>query len=299
MRHPTLPLLLAIAVLLPTGPAAAESQPCKALLAEGFLEMRRVRYERALELFEQAALGGGECAVEARLGIADNYNRMNEHKLAAAAAQEVLRATADREILAEAQYQIGLAFDKRGGKMNKKKVASVEAFLHALELSDGGHEKAARSLLRIYRETHQDEAYAALQARYPRIRVFTLGEQREQMVKSTCDTVSGKWDLEIPRFDADGETESAGFTAPVPTETPQPKYPEREREERRQGLVVFEAGVGPTGKVLQVRIIRGLNAALDGAALDAVCRWVFQPATNPEGTPVASYTLGEIELRAR
>ncbi len=186
LRHPCLPLSAVALLLLVPGPGLAQSggettvHSCKTFLAQGFLETRRARFPEALEAFEAAAAGAG-CAVEAQLGFAETYNAMNRHKPALEAASRVLATATDPEILSLAHYQIGLARDIRGNRMNQKKQAAEAAFRKALELSEGTHIDSVRALMRIYKETHRDEALAALEEQYPDHRVATRSEQRRKL----------------------------------------------------------------------------------------------------------------------
>jgi protein TonB len=65
-----------------------------------------------------------------------------------------------------------------------------------------------------------------------------------------------------------------------------PIYPEAARRARVQGVVVLEATILPDGTVGHIRTLRSLPFGLTEAAVDAVQRWVFKPATL-EGEPVA------------
>ena len=74
--------------------------------------------------------------------------------------------------------------------------------------------------------------------------------------------------------------------APVKLFAPPPRYPEIARRAREQGLVVVEAVIDETGAVTRARILTGLRFGLDEAALEAIERWRFEPATL-NGKPVA------------
>jgi periplasmic protein TonB len=67
----------------------------------------------------------------------------------------------------------------------------------------------------------------------------------------------------------------------------QPQYPEAARKARLQGIVILEAIITKSGSVESVRILRGLNPLLDSAAMQAVSRWKYEPATfNGRTVPV-------------
>jgi periplasmic protein TonB len=69
----------------------------------------------------------------------------------------------------------------------------------------------------------------------------------------------------------------SGVVAPVPVKQAHPKYTAEAREKRVQGLVELEAVVLEDGTVGDVRVTKSLEESLDGAAVDAMKRWIFKP----------------------
>jgi protein TonB len=67
-----------------------------------------------------------------------------------------------------------------------------------------------------------------------------------------------------------------------------PSYPEDARKERIEGLVVIQARIDETGKVVRTRLLHGVDPALDQAAVDSIRAWRFEPALL-DGKPVAVY----------
>ena len=57
-----------------------------------------------------------------------------------------------------------------------------------------------------------------------------------------------------------------------------PVYPDIARHARREGTVVMEAVLDPTGRVTQLRVIQSVPL-LDQAAVDAVRQWRYTPST--------------------
>jgi protein TonB len=64
-----------------------------------------------------------------------------------------------------------------------------------------------------------------------------------------------------------------------------PEYPEKARELGIEGRVMLELTVDGEGKVIDVRIVKGLHPVLDAAAVEAAKKMRFQPGT-VNGTPV-------------
>jgi protein TonB len=62
--------------------------------------------------------------------------------------------------------------------------------------------------------------------------------------------------------------------------SPQPEYPLMARQRRQEGAVLLRITVSETGAVAKVEVARSSgHAALDGAAVDAVEQWVYEPGT--------------------
>lgn len=76
---------------------------------------------------------------------------------------------------------------------------------------------------------------------------------------------------------------------PVKVNSPQPQYTEIARKARIQGVVIVQAIIDKEGNVTSVKLLKGLPMGLDTAALDAIKRWKFKPATLADGRPVAVY----------
>lgn len=73
---------------------------------------------------------------------------------------------------------------------------------------------------------------------------------------------------------------------PVRVFAPDPVYPEAARQARVEGVVVLQAVIDTLGRVVNLRVLKGLPSGLSEAATDAVAQWRFKPATL-EGRPVA------------
>jgi protein TonB len=67
-----------------------------------------------------------------------------------------------------------------------------------------------------------------------------------------------------------------------------PVYTEAARRARIQGVVIVEAIIDKQGNVTNVRVLKALPMGLDQAAVDAVKKWRFKPATL-NGRPVNVY----------
>ena len=72
---------------------------------------------------------------------------------------------------------------------------------------------------------------------------------------------------------------------PLPGSTPPPSYPSRALRRNESGTVMVQATIGVDGFPESITVTRGSGSRdLDRAAVDAVRRWRFQPATR-DGRP--------------
>jgi periplasmic protein TonB len=85
------------------------------------------------------------------------------------------------------------------------------------------------------------------------------------------------------------------ITPPHPTYTPDPAYPKKAREARQQGTVRFRLVVGADGLPRDIAVDRPLSPELDEAAMNAVKRWKFDPATK-DGRPVSVQINVEVQF---
>lgn len=84
---------------------------------------------------------------------------------------------------------------------------------------------------------------------------------------------------------------------PEKISAPPPAYTEPARKARLQGVVIVEAIIDTQGNVADARILRGMPLGLDRAALDAVEKWKFKPATTLEGKPVKVYYTLTVDFK--
>jgi TonB family protein len=74
-------------------------------------------------------------------------------------------------------------------------------------------------------------------------------------------------------------------TEPVLVSAPRPVYPAEAREKRLTGIVTLTAVIGETGKVTRVEPLGSPEPMLTAAAVEAVGKWTYKPATKG-GKPV-------------
>ena len=73
---------------------------------------------------------------------------------------------------------------------------------------------------------------------------------------------------------------------PKKLKTVNPEYPDIAKQARVQGVVILECTISPQGKVMDVKILRGIPL-LNEAAVEAVKQWVYSPLTDDlASTPI-------------
>ena len=85
---------------------------------------------------------------------------------------------------------------------------------------------------------------------------------------------------------------------PTRTRHVNPHYPQAAQASGRQGIVILEAIISPTGCVGQTEVLRGVSTDLDVAALSAVTQWGFTPTLlNDRPVPVIMTVTVQFSLR--
>jgi TonB family protein len=74
-------------------------------------------------------------------------------------------------------------------------------------------------------------------------------------------------------------------TAPRPLSKVNPVYPEKARQQRKEGTVTLGLTVNKDGSVSGVHVVNGVDKDIDRAAIEAVNQWKFDPGTY-QGNPV-------------
>ena len=85
---------------------------------------------------------------------------------------------------------------------------------------------------------------------------------------------------------------------PVLIDRVEPQYTETARRVRLEGTVIVQAVIDEEGRVVDVKILKPLPMGLDKAAVDAVSRWRFKPATF-HGRPVKVYYSLTVNFRVQ
>jgi len=90
-----------------------------------------------------------------------------------------------------------------------------------------------------------------------------------------------------------------GVGMPRCLKCPDPKFPEDERSKGIQGQVILQAVVGTDGLLSHVEVLKSPSASCSEAAIAAVREWQFDPASGPDGKPVAVRVPVQVSFRLR
>jgi protein TonB len=117
-----------------------------------------------------------------------------------------------------------------------------------------------------------------------------LEEEIEEQIELPTDDIVFGIPEGPPPSEPSGPIHVGGdMNPPVKINAPQPQYTEIARKARIQGVVIVQAIIDKEGNVTSVKLLKGLPMGLDTAALEAIKRWKFEPATLADGRPVAVY----------
>lgn len=83
--------------------------------------------------------------------------------------------------------------------------------------------------------------------------------------------------LILPRLPSGPLRAGAGGPTPVKVVDVEPVYPRLARAARIQGVVILDATIDETGRVVDIRVLRSI-APLEHAAIEAVKQWRYMPA---------------------
>jgi TonB family protein len=99
-----------------------------------------------------------------------------------------------------------------------------------------------------------------------------------------------------PATRPDGYRVGGGVSAPSLIYKVEPEYTEEARQAELQGTVLLYAQIGPDGKAINMKVLRGIGLGLDEKAMEAVTRWQFKPGMKG-GQPVTVEAQIEVNFR--
>ena len=114
---------------------------------------------------------------------------------------------------------------------------------------------------------------------------------RTAFIDSLSDPFPPKTDYPIYKVGVEG------ISWPSCVRCPDPPYNSFAREQRIEGVSVFQAIVSPDGRIAYAHPVKLLGYGLDEQAYDVIKTWRFKPATNKRHEPVAVIVPIEVTFR--
>ena len=90
-----------------------------------------------------------------------------------------------------------------------------------------------------------------------------------------------------------------GVTLPACIHCPPPPFTRPAFKHKIQGMVVLGAVITSQGAATNLIAVRSLPDGLTDSAIKQVSKWLLKPAAGPDGKPVASWTLIEVDFHIR
>lgn len=257
-----------------------------ALLGEGRQRFAAQDYSAALEAFVQADASAGGKSWPAAVELARTQIAVGRYLEAAATAQRALQNAADAGQRSEAHLQIARAHFWGWQRMDLEQSAALkiaeESLQQALEtvtdLASPAHGLRAAALYELGRKP---EAAEVLRDYQP-----VSGDSYDLGREIGCFLQAEKG---VPPVNLKREaTAGRAIVKPKARRTRRPLYPPPARDANEQGLVVTQTIFDAQGNVQCLRPLKGLPYGLTEAALGAVRKWKYHPAT-VDGRPVTAY----------
>jgi TonB family protein len=298
LRTRIFPLATCLCALAATG----FGSPCQAAdIADGVADDVRTilvqaeqlvdngEYERAAREFERAdERAEGPCG-ECLLGVARAYIGMGDHKAALQITRMALPlVSSSPRLSARAYHQIGAALARGGGKndlgpaaaalrkaveLDPSRIPWVRPDLAQVLLREGRTAEAVALARQSLSDHPRGPAAAAMRFLLCRVKAEPpIGQTTENTQMAQIAAASER--VFHPGSDA--------VEPPVELSSPVP-------EQATTGTVLVQAVIDREGCVRDAKVVYSVQDDLDRAAVDAVRKWTFQPATR-QGRPVTADT---------
>jgi TonB family protein len=265
--------------------ARAQDAPTRAqLLEQGDQLLAQQQYRRAVGAFEDAArLSTDAGCAECFLGLSRTYVAWGKAGKAVETARQALQFNPPKPLLGRGYHQLAIALLAQSGRGADAVAEADGAFRKALEIDSVAWNVDRFNLAGLLLQTsHPDEAVALA---------------REYL--KNAPTGSAATDARMLICYARKGAAPAGEAAPeagAEIEPPRPLYRQAPALRKKlQGSVLVQVGIDRDGCAVNPTVSGGMGNELDGVALEAVKRWVFQPATF-QGRPVASDSIVSVNF---
>lgn len=310
-RHRFLRIILLVlgAVSTTSATSAASAAPTKAqpsavdTYKEGLSLLEKSRFKDAVEVLRRAdELAEGKCG-PCQLGLARAFTGLSQPEKAAGAARKAVAELQSPDLLSQAWNHLGLAL----ASQRKPDLAGAEeALRRAVEI--GGQivnvsrynladvlwrQKEFAESEKLAREVPTAEPFGPV-SRNARIVLCQARADGAPPIppevlyeETACSLEKMRPAESVDRDRAAGKE----VLPPVKLFGHPPSYDEQARADHVEGVVVVESIIDKEGCIQKLRLCKSVHPSLDSAAMSAVRRWVFQPATLENDPVKVYYTL--------
>jgi TonB family protein len=277
--------------LLPQTVVLAQSQENPAIRAEvskqleaGKKALNRENFEKAIRAFSKANELSDDELIFAYIGLATAHLRLQQY-------QEALDYGSKSLEIAETPAEKAVAENMVGATlMEKHQITGVEQedlekaeahFRAALDFSAGQLNIGWYNLAVVLEQQRRfEEAKVTLEEYLDRVTDSEVALSRLREIETELEVQQAIAGRKIYRVRTGDDV-----IPPEMIRARSPRYTDIARRNRVQGVVIIEAIINKEGKVLKVKILKGLPMGLNEAAADAGQKWRFAPATL-NGKPV-------------
>jgi TonB family protein len=283
-------LVTMLALALASGQVHADSK------ADAVAELARARdldshgdHKKACKAYQHASeLAEGKSAASL-IGLSNCYSQVKDAEQAIATARQALAAAETPEERSEATQVLGDALLREPGERG----AAEALAMFKEQVAGSGGAQAQRRVLTALLVLHRDQEAAEILADLRKQGKSEDELQHEVLFgigyPGSGDDRQQADDFNERLYRLDPETPlRVGGKVSRPEIRHQVK-PEPNAEARHHrgfsGTVILETIIDKTGKVTNVRVLRGQPMGLNESAMDAVKQWTFKPATL-DGKPV-------------
>jgi TonB family protein len=285
---------LAVPVWLGDTAHAQDALTRAQLLAQGEQLLSQQQYRRAVAAFEEAGRLSDTGCVECFLGLSRTYVAWGKAGKAIETARQALQLNPPKPLLARANHQLGIALlaqtNHGAGVTGIAADTATEAegvFRKALDNAPTDWNVDRFNLAGLLFQTgHADEA-VALAREY--LKNAPTGSAATDTRMLICLARKG---AAAPATSADAPPEPGAEVEP-----PRPLYrqPPNTSRKKLQGSVLVQVSIDRDGCAVNPTLSGGMGNELDGAAVDAVRHWVFQPAMS-QGKAVPSDSIVSVNF---
>jgi TonB family protein len=272
-----------LAVPLWVGDAArAQDAPTRAqLLAQGEQLLSQQQYRRAVAAFEDAGrLADSPCA-ECFLGLSRAYVAWGKAGKGVETARQALQLNPQKPLLARGYHQLAIALLAQSGRGGDALAEAEGAFRKSLEIAPADWNVDRFNLAGLLLQSNRADEAVTLAREY--LKNAPAGSAATDARMLVCLARKGA----TPAALAEPAPEAGAEIEP-----PRPLYrqPPSASRKKLQGSVLVQVSIDRDGCAVNPTVAGGMGNELDGAAVDAVKHWVFQPAMF-QGRPVASDSI--------